>query len=266
MEKPQSMEVIGLPLHAVTYDAAVAYIKALAGQPAPSAVAAANTHLAAAARTSPSFQRRMRRFDLVVPDGMPLVWAMNRKGAGLRDRVYGPYLMREVIRHTPAPYRHALFGGSESCLGRLVPKLKELQPDLNIVHVYSPPFRAWSEDDERAFAQRIRDSSPDFIWVCLGGEKQEAWIHDNLHRHARGVFLAVGDAFSLLAGERPFAPDWMQSAGLTWFYRLVQDPRRLFLRYIKNNTGFLYYWFRDECLRLPRGDPAADTPPDDSIQ
>lgn len=257
MDEPQAMEVIGLPLHAVTYKSAVAHIKALAEKPSPSTVAAANTHIAAASRMSPAFQRRMRQFDLVVPDGMPLVWAMNRKGAELPDRVYGPYLMREVIRHTPAPYRHALFGGSESCLGKLVPALKELQPDLEIVDTYSPPFRAWSEEDEAAFARRFRDASADFIWVCLGGEKQETWIQDNLHRHARGVFLAVGDAFSLLAGERPFAPDWMQSAGLTWLYRLIQEPRRLVPRYFSNNGRFLYYWMRDECLRLPRGSRGA---------
>ena len=74
----------------------------------------------------------------------------------------------------------------------------------------------------------IAESGADFIWVALGGDRQERWIEKNLPRHKKGVFLAVGDAFELLAGRRAFAPKWMQKAGLTWLYRLWQEPRRLF--------------------------------------
>ena len=83
--------------------------------------------------------------------------------------------------------------------------------------------------------------NPDFIWVALGGVKQENWIARNRHRYQRGVFLAVGDAFELLAGRRTFAPAWMQRSGLTWVYRLVQEPRRLWKRYLTNNTAFATY-------------------------
>jgi glycosyltransferase involved in cell wall biosynthesis len=119
---------------------------------------------------------------------------------------------------------------------------------VEIVGTLSPPFRAWTEKDEEKFASIIRNSGADFIWVALGGDRQERWVEKNLKRHSKGIFLAVGDAFELLAGKRAFAPRWMQKAGLTWLYRLWQEPRRLFPRYFKYNSLFLYYSWLDRLL------------------
>jgi exopolysaccharide biosynthesis WecB/TagA/CpsF family protein len=190
---------------------------------------------------------------------MPLVWALNRKGAGLADRVYGPYFMREAIRTLGAPWRHFFFGGKTETLEKLQKKLLTLNPNLQIVGTLSPPFRPWTEEDEAGFARAIADAQPDFIWVALGGERQERWIHANLHRHSRGVFLAVGDAFELLAGNRPFAPAWLQRGGLTWLYRLFQEPRRLWLRYLRYNSLFLAYSLLDALPWRPSARPPAHT-------
>ena len=138
---------------------------------------------------------------------------------------------------------------------------EEIQPDINLAGVLSPPFRAWSEEDETEFARTIAAARPDFIWVALGGERQERWIIDNLHRHQRGVFMAVGDAFALLAGEREFAPSWMQKLGITWAYRLWQEPRRLWRRYARFNSLFVYYSLRDTLLGTPGGLRAGDKLP-----
>jgi glycosyltransferase involved in cell wall biosynthesis len=107
--------------------------------------------------------------------------------------------------------------------------------------------------DEAEFARTIAESKADFIWVALGGERQERWIVDNLGRHTHGVFFAVGDAFVLLAGQRGFAPAWMQRTGTTWAYRLWQEPRRLWRRYTQFNSLFLFYTVRDALLGAPRG-------------
>jgi N-acetylglucosaminyldiphosphoundecaprenol N-acetyl-beta-D-mannosaminyltransferase len=246
-----SHPILGTPVHCVTYDSGLEEVKRLAALDSPAAVAASNTHIIALARMDPTFGEVIRRFDLVLPDGYPLVWQLNRSGAGMKDRVYGPYFMRHVLRHTPRPYKHFFFGGSEDCLSRLKAAALEIQPELEIAGTFSPPYRKWSEEDERAFADTIAASGADFIWVALGGERQERWILNNLPRHKRGVFFAVGDAFELLAGSRPFAPPWMQQAGLTWLYRLSQEPKRLFPRYIKFNSLFLYYLFRDGLLGTP---------------
>ena len=256
----RSLPILGTPVHCATYDSGLDEVKRLAAQEAPAAVSACNTHIIALARKDPSFVETMRAFDVVLPDGFPLVWQLNRAGAKLEDRVYGPYFMRHVLRNTPRPYRHFFFGGSEDCLRRLKAEALEIQPELEIAGAFSPPFRAWSDEDEKRFAGMIAATEADFIWVALGGERQERWIIKNLHRHKRGVFFAVGDAFELLAGSRPFAPPWMQQAGLTWLYRLSQEPRRLFPRYVKFNSLFLYYLLRDRILGTPRpGSPPRHT-------
>jgi N-acetylglucosaminyldiphosphoundecaprenol N-acetyl-beta-D-mannosaminyltransferase len=249
--------VLGTRLACTSYAGAVAEIQMLGNQARPSAVCAANTHIVSLARHDPTFGSVMGAFDLILPDGMPLVWALNRKGAGLADRVYGPYFMREAIRSLGAPWRHFFFGGKTDTLERLQNALLALNPNLQIVGTLSPPFRAWTEEDEAEFARAIADAKADFVWVALGGERQERWIQANLHRHSRGVFLAVGDAFELLAGNRPFAPAWMQRCGLTWLYRLLQEPGRLWPRYFRYNSLFLRYSLLDALARRRAALPPA---------
>ena len=248
----QKLPVLGTPVAVVDYTSAIAECQRLAREPRPAAVAASNTHIISLARHTPAFGETMRHFDLVLPDGMPLRWALNAQGADLKDRVYGPYFMQRLVAATPAPWRHFLFGGTSETLNALATQLKKSTPALDIVGTLSPPFRDWTEAEEAVFAKTIADSRADFIWVALGGERQEKWIIRNLHRHTRGVFLAVGDAFSLLAGERPFAPEWMQRTGTTWAFRLLHEPQRLWRRYTRFNTLFLYYTARDALLGTPQ--------------
>jgi len=237
----ERVEVLGMGLQATDYAGGVKLLQELAQREKPGMVAACNTHLVALARHRADFGVVLGRFDLLLPDGMPLVWSIQRKGVELKDRVYGPYFMLEALKLLPRPWKHFFFGGTESCLRELTVAVRQAQPEVEIVGTLSPPFRAWTEKDEEEFASVIRNSGADFIWVALGGDRQERWIEKNLKRHSKGIFLAVGDAFELLAGRRAFAPRWMQKAGLTWLYRLWQEPRRLFPRYFKYNSLFLYY-------------------------
>lgn len=228
-----------------TYDSALGRLKELAREPRPTAVCPANTHILAEARHNPDFAQLLAKFDLVLPDGMPVVWALNRRGAGLSTRVYGPYLTRHTLQNTPRPWRHFFFGDTPDCLADLRRQAAQLQPDVEIVGAISPPFRPLTEADETSFAQAINQAAPDFIWVALPGVRMERWIIQNQARYRRGVFLAVGDAFTLLTGRRRFAPAWMQRLGLTWVFRLGSEPRRLTTRYFKYNLLFLFYLLRD---------------------
>jgi len=247
----ETRPVLGTEVHCADYDSGLRAAISLLESGRPCAVAAANTHLVSLARSDRGFARVMGKFQLILPDGVPLVWEMNARGACLADRVYGPYFMRHVLARAPRPYRHFFFGGSPECLRALEAAALKLQPDLEVAGRLSPPYREWSEEDEEGFARAIAGSGADFIWVALGGGRQERWIADNLHRHTRGVFIAVGDAFELLAGSRPFAPAWMQRHGLTWLYRLCQDPVRLWPRYLRFNSLFLFYGIRDRLLGSP---------------
>lgn len=253
---PRKIPILGTPVAVVDYDSAIAESRRLAAEARPAAVAASNTHIVALARHRRDFARVIRQFDLVLPDGMPLRWSLNARGAKLADRVYGPYFMEKMIGATPRPWRHFFFGGTEETLRDLTAHLRVIQPEIEIAGTLSPPFGAWTEEDEAGFARVIADSQADFIWVALGGERQERWIIDNLRRHTRGVFFAIGDAFVLLAGRRAFAPAWMQRLGITWAYRLWQEPGRLWRRYTRFNSLFLFYTLRDALLGTPADRPA----------
>ena len=240
-----SIKILGTPVACVTYDSALEGIKSLARELRPTAVCPANTHILAEARHDPDFARVLAKFDLVLPDGMPVVWTLNRCGARLSDRVYGPYLMQHTLRNTPRPWRHLFFGDTEECLAALRRVALELQPAIEIVGAISPPFRPLTDEDEASFAESINRAAPDFVWVALPGVRMERWIIGNQARYKRGVFLAVGDAFSLLSGRRPFTPAWMQRMGLTWLFRLCSEPLRLGPRYGRYNLLFLSYLLRD---------------------
>jgi N-acetylglucosaminyldiphosphoundecaprenol N-acetyl-beta-D-mannosaminyltransferase len=238
-------QILGTPVHVVTYEMAYQAILAALPESKPIAIAAANTHLIGEAHSNPEFAQVLRSFDLVMPDGMPLVWALWLEGHDIQDRVYGPYFMEYALTHS-APYlRHYFFGGTESCLAQLQMKARELNPHLQIVGVVSPPFGAWDAATESRLIDDINASKADFIWVALGGVKQETWIAKNRHRFHQGAFLAVGDAFTLVAGLRAYAPAWIQRLGLTWLVRLLQEPRRLFSRYLSYNTRFASAYLLD---------------------
>lgn len=239
------IKIMGTPVACCTYDSALEQIKMLAREPRAAAVCPANTHILGEARHNPTFAGILARFDLVLPDGMPIVWALNFRGAELKDRVYGPYFMRHALLNTPRPWRHFFFGDSQECLADLRRVLLELQPELEIVGMISPPFRPFTKADEESFADAINRAEPDFVWVALPGVRMERWIVDNQARYRKGVFLAVGDAFTLLSGRRPFAPSWMQRFGLTWAYRLCREPLRLGPRYLRYNFIFIFYLLSD---------------------
>jgi len=249
------VKILGMPVASATYDSALEYVKGLAHEPRPTAVCPANTHILAEARHNPEFAQVLAKFDLVLPDGMPVVWALNRLGAKLTDRVYGPYFMRHTLRNTPRPWRHFFFGDTEACLDKLRHVARQLQPDIEICGAISPPFRPLTGEDETTFAEAINRAGPDFIWVALPGVRMERWIIANQPRFKRGVFLAVGDAFALLGGHRPFAPAWMQRLGLTWFFRLSSEPLRLGPRYLRYNSLFLFYLLWDSLFRRTLGKP-----------
>jgi N-acetylglucosaminyldiphosphoundecaprenol N-acetyl-beta-D-mannosaminyltransferase len=173
---------------------------------------------------------------------MPVVWALNGFGAGLTDRVYGVYLTRHTLQNAPRPWRHFFFGDTEACLADLRRVAIQLQPDIEIVGMISPPFRPFTEADEVSFAETINQANPDFIWVALPGARAARWIIANRARYRRGVFLAVGDAFRLLSGRGRIAPAWMQRCGLGWAFRLANEPVRLGPRYLKYNALFLFYF------------------------
>ncbi len=240
--------VLGTPLVATTHAALADWCHQRARQPGAVALEFTNTHIVTLRRHDPDFRELTSGYDFFIPDATPLVWCLNRQGAGLRDRVYGPTFMRECLERTTPEYRHYLLGGSEECGERL----RRRFPRARFVGGYHGRCdlegRLAGPDDDRVRAE-LKRLQPDFIWVGLGTPKQDAWVRRNKPHLARGVLLSVGFAFDVNAGTKPDAPPWMQRLGLTWLFRLASEPRRLLGRYLKFNTLFLYYLLRDRVRR-----------------
>jgi N-acetylglucosaminyldiphosphoundecaprenol N-acetyl-beta-D-mannosaminyltransferase len=237
--------VLGTKVDITSYEEATSKVLKWAKEGEVRAVAAANTHLVTESHLEPDFADVLSQFDMILPDGMPLVWSLWLDGHAIQQRVYGPYFMRHVLTSSPEELSHYFFGSTQLCLDRLVEAARRMNPHLKIAGVVSPPFGVWDEAMESSLIADINSSKADIIWIALGGVKQETWIAQHKHRFTRGVFCAVGDAFPLLAGMRSQAPGWMQQSGLTWLYRLAQDPRRLAGRYLKYNSQFVFCYLKD---------------------
>jgi N-acetylglucosaminyldiphosphoundecaprenol N-acetyl-beta-D-mannosaminyltransferase len=243
--------IIGTPVAATTYAGAVEWIlehAALADL--PYAVEAANTHVLSLARHNPDFGRSLEQFDLILPDGMPLVWALNASltpSEKLTSRVYGPTLMLETLKATQGlpQFRHFLLGGKQSTLDKLSSSFSQRFPTTHIAGSHSPPFGPWPEDENETIFQKIRDSRANLIWVGLGCPKQEHWIAQHKHLLPPGIYFGIGAAFAFHAGEVKQSPPLFQKLGLEWAYRLAMEPRRLFKRYLTHNSLFLYHLLRD---------------------
>ncbi len=241
------IDVIGLPVAAINYAEAVEWVFEHARKADRAyAVEAANTHVAAHARHDAEFGAAMQKFDLICPDGMPLVWSLNRKleaSEKLTDRVYGPNLMLECIKASEgqADLKHFLLGGSQSTLDKLNEKFSTDYPETQIEGSYSPPFGEWPEDEFEKICGLIRDSGANHVWVGLGCPKQELWIAKHKENLPPSCYFGIGAAFAFHAGEVKQAPAMFQKVGMEWAYRLCAEPRRLFKRYFKYNSLFVWY-------------------------
>jgi N-acetylglucosaminyldiphosphoundecaprenol N-acetyl-beta-D-mannosaminyltransferase len=192
------------------------------------------------ARTDRKLQDAQREFDLVLPDGVPLVWIM--KWAGISDvsRVCGIDLLPAVcgygVRHG---WRHYFYGGNPGAAEVLAKKFAEKFPGIRIVGIKTPPFRPLTQKEDNADCAEIRAALPHFLWVCLGTPKQDLWMHEHLGKCGNVIMLGVGGAFDINAGLTARAPQWMQSFGLEWAYRLTREPARLWKRYFTHIPSFV---------------------------
>lgn len=240
-----TFNIIGTPLRATSYSDFILECQRLTKLPKPVAIDFTNTHIVTMRRCDEDFRKLTSVAEFFVPDGMPLIWCLNWKGANLSDRVYGPTFMHQCLKNTPGSFKHYFLGGSQSCLDKLI----DACPDLNLIGSRNGYFRP---DEEPAIIEEINRLSPDYIWIGLGTPKQQDWIYRNKSKIRRGLLLAVGFAFDVNAGTKPDAPAWMQKRGLTWIYRLCSEPRRLAGRYVKYNSLFLYYLVRDSLFGANR--------------
>lgn len=251
----EKLPLFGVGINPTTYDEATAAVIDAARTRTSFGVSALATHGLMYAVFDAEFAKVLARLDLVTPDGQPVRWAMNiLLGAGLADRVYGPTLTAQVCAEAEREELSVyLFGSTEETCTRLAAALGAKFPRLRIAGVQPDRFREATPNEDKDDVARIVQSGANVILVGRGCPRQERWVESHLGL-IPGAMLAVGAAFDYLAGTLKPPPAWMQNAGLEWIYRLYQEPRRLWRRYLWANTYFLIRfvgaWGRKRCSDL----------------
>ena len=226
-------------------------------------VATVNADFVVKALVDPELRYLLQHADLLTADGMPLVWGARCQGVLLEGRVAGADLVPALARRAAQRGLSIYFlGGAPGVAATAAELLKEKYPELRIAGIHSPPFSPVLEMDT-SFLEEIRSARPDILLVAFGNPKQEKWI--GMYGRSLGVpvMIGVGGSLDFVAGHTRRAPEWMQRTGLEWLFRLLQEPRRLFRRYVIDlaifGSSFLRQWW---VLRSAPGStlqpPAAD--------
>jgi N-acetylglucosaminyldiphosphoundecaprenol N-acetyl-beta-D-mannosaminyltransferase len=233
--------LLGVPVALVDYEHAMDEMDAIVASRKRGYVCAIAVHALMVSRHDAELREALERASLVVPDGRPLVWALNALGEQLPDRVYGPELMaRYCERAEQAGHRVWLVGGeTPAALAALERALRDRFPGLVIAGGHSPPHRPGRPEEEQDLAAHIDRDRADVVFVGLGAPKQEKWMARMRPRLEAPLLVGVGAAFDFHAGLKRQAPPWMQRRGLEWAFRLSQEPLRLLPRYLRYNPAFV---------------------------
>lgn len=202
-------------------------------------ICVSNVHTTVMSYDDEKYKKIQNSAVLRLPDGGPLSSVQRKRGHREAERVTGPDLMGRLFEKSASNnLKHFFYGSTIETLELLKSKLKEEYPDIKIVGSYSPPFRILTDEENKNIIKMINDSGADIIWVGLGAPKQEVWMFEHLNL-VKGLMIGVGAGFDYYAGNIKRAPKWMQRSNLEWLYRLLQDPKRLFKRYLNTNLRFI---------------------------
>lgn len=237
--KSPPIALLGVPFDNLTMDETVRCIEAMVSSRRPRYVVTANVDFLVQARRDVELRRILLDAHLALCDGTPLVWASRLLGNPLPERVAGSDLAPRLIEAAVANnYRLFFLGASREANEQAVARLTGQYPTLNIAGHYSPPFRPLLEMDHDEIKRRVRAARPDLLFVAFGCPKQEKWIAMHYRSLGVPVTIGVGATIDFLAGRVKRAPRWMQRTGTEWIYRLLQEPRRLFQRYVADLRCF----------------------------
>ena len=198
-------------------------------------------------KEKPEIAEMYTKATMAAIDGMPIVRMGQRKGF-VCERCAAPDIMGPVFgKSIELGKTHFFYGTTDETLKKLKVNLEKEYPGIQIVGMYSPPFRALTEEEDINVVQMINNAKPDFLWVGIGAPKQEIWIIDHQDKICDCIMLGVGAGFNFFAGALDKAPKWMEQCSLEWFYRLVKEPKRLWRRYIIGGFKFIYYSIVCKC-------------------
>jgi N-acetylglucosaminyldiphosphoundecaprenol N-acetyl-beta-D-mannosaminyltransferase len=233
-------DVLGVRVEALDMTMALAHIQNALSARRKGYVCMAGVHGIMEAQRHPDVRRAFANAFLSLPDGMPTVWVGRLQGLNWMQRVAGPDLMLEVFgRRELAGFTHFLYGGKPGVAQKLSENLTRRFPWTRVVGTYTPPFRELTLAEEQRLAARVRRLKPSIIWVGISSPRQELFMHRYLPMLDTTLMFGVGAAFDFHTGRIRDCADWIKRAGLQWLHRLVQNPRHLLWRYVRNNPAFI---------------------------
>jgi N-acetylglucosaminyldiphosphoundecaprenol N-acetyl-beta-D-mannosaminyltransferase len=236
----RATDILGTQINAVTMQSTIATIEDWIARDDPHYVCICTVNTIVEGRNDPGFQRVVNGAGLRTPDGMPLVFLSKRAGNTDVSRVYGPDLMLELCaRSAQTGHRHFFYGGAEGVAETLADRLSSRFPGLQVAGTISPPMLKVGEIEKPETIQAINEARPDIVWVGLNTPKQDWWVANHRPLLHAPVLIAVGAAFDFHSGRIRQAPSWVQQCGFEWLFRLSQDPRRLWKRYVIGNSTFI---------------------------
>ena len=237
-------KVINSSITALRYDDQIQTMLRWACDRESRTICVANVHMLMEAYWNPEFANVLNNADLVTSDGMPLVWMMRLMGVSNQDRVAGMDIFLDLCRLATLNNVSVFFLGSHTAvLKRMKIRLEQEFPDLQIAGMEPLPFRPLTQAEDEALIERIEKSGAGLTFVALGCPKQEYWIAQHRGK-IQTVMIGVGAVFPVYAGIQDRAPRWVRELGFEWFYRLIQEPRRLWGRYAKTIPPFIWLAFK----------------------
>jgi N-acetylglucosaminyldiphosphoundecaprenol N-acetyl-beta-D-mannosaminyltransferase len=233
--------VLGVNVSAINLDRAVEMADRWIAAGNRGYICVTGVHGVMEAQADPELQHILNHAFINAPDGMPMSWVGRLQGFSNMDRVFGPGLMASLCQlSVERNYRNFLYGGEPGVAELLKEKLETRFPGLQIVGTYTPPFRNLTSEEEEEIFGQLQTSQPHILWVGLSTPKQERFMGRYIDRLHVPLLVGVGAAFDYHTGRINDCSDWIKRAGLQWLHRLLQDPRRLWRRYLKNNPRFLW--------------------------
>ncbi len=235
-------DVLGVRVSAIDMNLAVRMADEWVANGQPGYACVTGVHGVMVAQNDPEFLRILNDAAFNTPDGMPLSWVGWLQGREQMDRVYGPDFMDSICQlSVERGYRNFFYGGNPGVAELLSESLQKKYPGLHVVGTFTPPFRALNREEEKELLDLVHKSQPHILWVGLGTPKQERFMAQYFRQLEVPLLVGVGAAFDFHTGRLRECPDWIKRAGLQWVHRLIQEPARLWKRYIWNNSAFIWH-------------------------
>jgi N-acetylglucosaminyldiphosphoundecaprenol N-acetyl-beta-D-mannosaminyltransferase len=230
-------------------DLVMAAQTAIANSGEPFIFACANPHSLVVARTDAAFREALDTASAVVADGVGCQWGAALSGVSIGPRITGSDFFVSIMATLNRDGGRAFFfGSSDTVLGQLAARVKRDFPRVAIA-MLSPPFRPWSDEENRQMIEEIRRFKPDVLWVGMTAPKQEKWAASNAAQLEVPVIGSIGAVFDYYAGVTHRAPQWVCNLGLEWLYRLPREPKRLWKRTFVSAPAFLWFVVLDRLRR-----------------